>query len=181
MEYIDKFVMPPPLNILSFVFWITAVSYRKLRRHLHNKAGEKEPTWKKKHRYSNIFGLYPPKIHLLTAEEKKHSEMSKSRDSSTENTLPSLFQYVDAIKPFFARDLSTGINGSLGYTVEDIDDFEEMVTKNALEQVETVSMILKMGSKLLLTKDGALKLMASQLTERLLVGQYKSNSLISKL
>ena len=131
--------MPPPLNIISFVFWLTAVWYRKLRRYLQEKAGEGEEPWKKKHRYTNIFGLCPPKIHLLTAEEKKLSEMTrKRRASETKNTLPSIFQYVDMIN-FFARDLNTGINGSMGYTVEDIDDFEEMVTKNALEQVETVS------------------------------------------
>ena len=140
IEYIDKFVMPPPFNIISFVFWLTAVSYRKLRRYLQKKAGEGEEPWKKKHRYTNIFGLCPPKIHLLTAEEKRISEIKRNcRDSETQNTLPSIFQYVDMVKPFFARDLNTGINGSMGYTVEDIDDFEEMVTKNALEQVETVS------------------------------------------
>ena len=84
--------------------------------------------------------MCPPKIHLLTAEEKRISEIKRNcRDSETQNTLPSIFQYVDMVKPFFARDLNTGINGSMGYTVEDIDDFEEMVTKNALEQVETVS------------------------------------------
>ena len=132
--------MPPPFNIISFVFWLTAVSYRKLRRYLQKKAGEGEEPWKKKHRYTNIFGLCPPKIHLLTAEEKRISEIKRNRrDSETNNTLPSIFQYVDMIKPFFTRDLNTGINGSMGYTVEDIDDFEEMVTKNALEQVETVS------------------------------------------
>ena len=131
--------MPPPLNIISFVFWLTAVCYRKLRRYLQKKAGDGEEPWKKKHRYTNIFGLYPPKIHLLTAEEKRLLEMKKNRRSSdTENPLPSFFQYVNMIKPIFARDLNTGINGSMGYTVEDIDDFEEMVTKNALEQVETV-------------------------------------------
>ena len=144
MEYIDKSVMPPPLNIISMVFWVTAVSYRKLQRYLQKKAGEGEPTWKKKHRYTNIFGLYPPKIHLLTAEEKILLEKTKDRQDSTENPLLALFQYVDAMKPMFARDLTTGINGSMGYTVEDIEDFEEMVTKNALEQVETVSMTLKM-------------------------------------
>ena len=142
--------MPPPLNIISFVFWVTAVSYRKLRRYLQKKAGEGEPSWKKKHRYTNIFGLYPPKIYLLTAEEL--SEMTNRRDAKTESNLPTFFQYVDAMKPVFARDLSTGINGSMGYTVEDIDDFEEMVTKNALEQVETVSMILIMVSKLVSTR-----------------------------
>ena len=153
MEYIDKPVMPPPLNIISMVYWVTAVSYRKLRRYLQKKAGEGEPTWKKKHRYTNIFGLYPPKIHLLTAEEKILMEKTKDRqDSSTENTLPALFQYVDSMKPIFARDLTTGINGSMGYTVEDIEDFEEMVTKNALEQVETVSVTLKMVSKMVLTR-----------------------------
>merc|ERR1711990_764812 len=77
MEYIDKPVMPPPLNIISMVFWVTAVSYRKLLRYLQKKAGEGEPTWKKKHRYTNIFGLYPPKIHLLTAEEKILMEKTK--------------------------------------------------------------------------------------------------------
>ena len=152
MEYIDKPVMPPPLNIISMVFWVTGVSYRKLRRYMQKKAGEGEPTWKKKHRYTNIFGLYPPKIHLLTAEEKILLEKTKDRQDSTENPLPALFQYVDAMKPIFARDLTTGINGSMGYTVEDIEDFEEMVTKNALEQVETVSMTLKMLSKLVLTR-----------------------------
>ena len=132
MEYIDKSVMPPPLNIISMVFWVTAVSYRKLRRYLQKKAGEGEPTWKKKHRYTNIFGLYPPKIHLLTAEEKILLEKTKDRQD-TENTLPAVFQYVNVMKRIFARDLTTGINGSMGYTVEDIEDFEEMVTKNALE------------------------------------------------
>ena len=97
--------MPPPLNIISFVFWLTAVWYRKLRRYLHEKAGESEEPWKKKHRYTNIFGLCPPKIHLLTAEEKKLSEMTrKRRASETKNTLPSIFQYVDMIN-FFAREL----------------------------------------------------------------------------
>ena len=157
MEYIDKSVMPPPLNIISMVFWVTAVSYRKLRRYMQKKAGEGEPTWKKKHRYTNIFGLYPPKIHLLTAEEKLLLEKTKDRQDSTENPLPALFQYVDAMKPIFARDLTTGINGSMGYTVEDIEDFEEMVTKNALEQVETVSMTLKMVSKMVLIRWGSSK------------------------
>ena len=78
--------------------------------------------------------LYPPKIHLLTAEEKILLEKTKDRQDSTENPLPALFQYVDAMKPMFTRDLTTGINGSMGYTVEDIEDFEEMVTKNALER-----------------------------------------------
>ena len=167
MEYIDKPVMPPPLNIISMVFWMTAVSYRKLRRYLQKKAGEGEPTWKKKHRYTNIFGLYPPKIHLLTAEEKLLLEKTKDRQDSTENPLPALFQYVDAMKPIFARDLTTGINGSMGYTVEDIEDFEEMVTKNALEQVETVSMTLKMLSKLVLTRWRS-KLIKARVTAHLL-------------
>ena len=167
MEYIDKPVMPPPLNIISMVFWMTAVSYRKLRRYLQKKAGEGEPTWKKKHRYTNIFGLYPPKIHLLTAEEKILLEKTKDRQDSTENPLPALFQYVDAMKPMFARDLTTGINGSMGYTVEDIEDFEEMVTKNALEQVETVSMTLKMLSKLVLTRWRS-KLIKARVTAHLL-------------
>ena len=167
MEYIDKSVMPPPLNIISMVFWVTAVSYRKLRRYMQKKAGEGEPTWKKKHRYTNIFGLYPPKIHLLTAEEKILLEKTKDRQDSTENPLPALFQYVDAMKPIFARDLTTGINGSMGYTVEDIEDFEEMVTKNALEQVETVSMTLKMLSKLVLTRWRS-KLIKARVTAHLL-------------
>ena len=166
MEYIDKPVMPPPLNIISMVFWMTAVSYRKLRRYLQKKAGEGEPTWKKKHRYTNIFGLYPPKIHLLTAEEKILLEKTKDRQD-TENTLPAVFQYVNVMKRIFARDLTTGINGSMGYTVEDIEDFEEMVTKNALEQVETVSMTLKIVSKLVLTRWRS-KLIKARVTAHLL-------------
>ena len=154
MEYIDKSVMPPPLNLIMLVFWVTAVSYRKLRRYMQKKAGEGEPTWKTKHRYTNIFGLYPPKIHLLTAEEKILLEKTKDRQD-TENTLPAVFQYVNVMKRIFARDLTTGINGSMGYTVEDIEDFEEMVTKNALEQVETVSMTLKMVSKMVLIRWGS--------------------------
>ena len=166
MEYIDKPVMPPPLNIISMVFWVTAVSYRKLRRYLQKKAGAGEPSWKKKHRYTNIFGLYPPKIHLLTAEEKILLEKTKDRQD-TENTLPAVFQYVNVMKRIFARDLTTGINGSMGYTVEDIEDFEEMVTKNALEQVETVSMTLKMLSKLVLTRWRS-KLIKARVTAHLL-------------
>ena len=162
MEYIHKPVMPPPLNFISMVFSVTAVSYR----YLQKKAGEGEPTWKTKHRYTNIFGLYPPKIHLLTAKEKILLEKTKDRQD-TENTLPAVFQYVNVMKRIFARDLTTGINGSMGYTVEDIEDFEEMVTKNALEQVETVSMTLKMLSKLVLTRWRS-KLIKARVTAHLL-------------
>ena len=173
MEYIDKSVMPPPLNI---IVWYSGwqqwaiVNFGVICR---KKAGEGEPTWKKKHRYTNIFGLYPPKIHLLTAEEKLLLEKTKDRQDSTENPLPALFQYVDAMKPIFARDLTTGINGSMGYTVEDIEDFEEMVTKNALEQVETVSMTLKMLSKLVLTRWRS-KLIKARVTAHLLTWTWST-------
>ena len=130
--------MPPPLNIISFIFWVSAVSYRKLKRWIQKKAGNGEETWKKKHRYTNIFGLFPPKIHLLTAEEKKESLRSKTRQN-TSDELPFYIQVADKFFNYFQRDLNKGINSSFGYTVEDIDDFEEMVTKNALDQEGTVT------------------------------------------
>ena len=99
--------------------------------------GNAEETWKKKHRYTNVFGLFPPKIHLLTAEEKHKSLQSKTRQNTSGE--PFYIQVVDRFFNYFQRNLNKGINSSFGYTVEDIDDFEEMVTKNALDQEGTVT------------------------------------------